>query len=36
MTEAQDNDTSPIVLESVLTCPICGFAKKEVMPVDAC
>ena len=27
---------STIVLESVLTCPHCGFAKKETMPTDAC
>jgi hypothetical protein len=24
------------VLESVLTCPKCGFAKAESMPIDAC
>ncbi len=24
------------VLESVLTCPRCGFAKAETMPTDAC
>ncbi|WP_296643021.1 GDCCVxC domain-containing (seleno)protein [Thiobacillus sp. 65-1402] len=24
------------VTASVLTCPHCGFAKQEVMPVDAC
>ena len=23
-------------LESVLTCPQCGFAANEVMPTDAC
>jgi hypothetical protein len=23
-------------LESVLTCPECGFKKREAMPVDAC
>ena len=23
-------------LESVLTCPACGHAKREVMPTDAC
>ena len=23
-------------LESVLTCPKCGFAKAETMPTDAC
>lgn len=27
---------SDFVLESVLTCPHCGFAKQEIMPVDAC
>ena len=27
---------SAIVLESVLTCPRCGFAKPETMPTDAC
>ena len=27
--------TTP-VLESVLTCPRCGFAKSETMPTDAC
>ena len=25
-----------IVLESVLTCPHCGLAKRETMPEDAC
>ncbi|MBW8068204.1 MAG: hypothetical protein GJU73_12290 [Ferrovum sp.] len=25
-----------INLESVLTCPHCGFAKTEIMPTDAC
>ena len=24
------------VLESILTCPQCGFAKQESMPTDAC
>ena len=23
-------------LESVLTCPVCGHAKRELMPTDAC
>ncbi len=27
---------STAVLESVLTCPHCGFAKRETMPTDAC
>ena len=25
-----------IVLQSVLTCPHCGHAKEETMPIDAC
>ncbi|MDD1494077.1 MULTISPECIES: GDCCVxC domain-containing (seleno)protein [Burkholderia] len=25
-----------VVLESVLTCPHCGFAKQDTMPMDAC
>jgi hypothetical protein len=25
-----------VVLESVLTCPHCGFAAQETMPTDAC
>jgi len=25
-----------IILESVLTCPHCSFAKQEAMPTDAC
>jgi hypothetical protein len=24
------------ILESVLTCPDCGFAARETMPTDAC
>jgi hypothetical protein len=24
------------MLESILTCPECGFAKRETMPTDAC
>ena len=27
---------SPVVLESVLTCPHCGFAAQDTMPTDAC
>lgn len=23
-------------LESIITCPICGFRREEVMPRDAC
>jgi len=25
-----------VILESLLTCPKCGFAKLETMPTDAC
>jgi hypothetical protein len=31
-----DAGISAIVRESVLTCPHCGCAKAETMPVDAC
>lgn len=24
------------ILESVLTCPHCGFRKRETMPTDSC
>jgi rubredoxin len=27
---------SAIALESVVTCPNCGFGKQETMPTDAC
>jgi hypothetical protein len=27
---------SLVLLESVLECPVCGFAKRETMPIDAC
>jgi hypothetical protein len=25
-----------VILESVLTCPKCGYSKQEVMPTAAC
>ena len=25
-----------VLLESVFVCPVCGFAKRETMPTDAC
>ena len=25
-----------VLLESVLTCPVCGHTKAETMPTDAC
>ena len=27
---------SEVVLESTLSCPECGHAKKEIMPTDSC
>jgi len=27
---------SAVVLESMVTCPHCGFSALETMPVDAC
>ncbi|RLD33998.1 MAG: hypothetical protein DRI88_11290 [Bacteroidetes bacterium] len=25
-----------IILQSVITCPVCGYQKEETMPTDAC
>ena len=25
-----------VILESILTCPLCGYSKAEIMPTDAC
>jgi rubredoxin len=25
-----------VILESIITCPNCGFQKKETMPEDSC
>lgn len=25
-----------VILESTLTCPVCGHARTEIMPTDAC
>ena len=27
---------NPAVLASTITCPMCGHAKDEIMPTDAC
>jgi hypothetical protein len=24
------------MIDSTITCPVCGFAKRETMPTDAC
>ena len=29
-------DKPAMLLESVITCPSCGAAKRETMPTDAC
>jgi hypothetical protein len=33
---SQDHHLNAAILASVLTCPRCGYAKKELMPTDAC
>nr|WP_087146214.1 GDCCVxC domain-containing (seleno)protein [Crenothrix polyspora] len=25
-----------MILESIITCPFCGFQKAEIMPIDFC
>ncbi len=25
-----------ITLQTIITCPVCGFQKEEIMPTDAC
>jgi hypothetical protein len=32
----EPSQTRTVILESVLTCPHCGTAKKELMPTDSC
>ncbi len=27
---------APVVLESTIICPLCGFSSRETMPTDAC
>jgi hypothetical protein len=38
--EAQTNNgtfmNAPIILESIITCLVCGYEKEETMPTDAC
>jgi hypothetical protein len=38
--KAQTNNgtfmNDPIILESIITCPACGYQKEETMPTDAC
>ncbi len=28
--------TKTIILQSIITCPVCGHSKEEIMPTDAC
>jgi hypothetical protein len=30
------NRDSEVQLESILTCPACGYQAAEIMPTDAC
>lgn len=30
------NEEKTVELQSVITCPVCGAAKEETMPTDAC
>ena len=36
MSEVKESTQNEVLLESVLLCPVCGFAKRELMPTDAC
>ena len=27
---------NPVILTSVISCPVCGYQKDETMPLDAC
>jgi hypothetical protein len=29
-------ENTKTILESVITCPVCGYTKLETMPTDAC
>jgi hypothetical protein len=33
---ASESAMNAIIIESVLTCPHCGYAKQETMPTNAC
>ena len=35
-TDPAEPNLPAITLVSILTCPRCGFAKSETMPIDAC
>lgn len=35
-TATANNQEAVVVLQSLLTCPECGYAKTETMPTDAC
>ena len=36
MKSPYNNNGKIVELESEITCPNCGFKKKEIMPVNAC
>ncbi|HKR20331.1 MAG TPA: GDCCVxC domain-containing (seleno)protein [Stellaceae bacterium] len=29
-------ESAGLIVESILTCPICGTTRRETMPTDAC
>ena len=31
-----EHTMNTVILDSVLTCPHCGYARGEIMPTDAC
>ncbi len=33
---AKRSQEKALILDSILTCPLCSFTKKETMPTDAC
>ena len=36
MHSSKDISKVEIILQSIITCPSCGFAKQETMPIDSC
>ncbi len=32
----KDMNNKIIILQSTITCPMCGYQKEETMPIDAC
>jgi rubredoxin len=32
----ENKSMETVIIKSIITCPVCGFQKEDVMPVDAC